>query len=350
MLCLRRPLSLLLLLPSLLTFACDAGSSSEGPSRGAGIVSTDDSWQRTGPTPVEAHGQLQVVGKSLVDQNGDPVQLKGVSSMWLNWETDGFAEDAQALVWMRDNWNVSVIRAAMGIQPSGAFLTNPDKARQQVETVIENAIAAGVYVLVDWHDHDAIAHQAESVAFFSALAEKYGNVPNVLYEPFNEPLAIDWKSALKPYHEAVVSAIRAVDPDNVIVLGTPSWSQNVDFAANDRLDGENLMYTLHFYSCTHTSALRSKAQNALAAGLPLFVTEWGATHSDGGLDGLVCLDEARTWLDFLADNGISWTAWKLDNCPVDSTCLLQPGAPRNGGWTSQYLHGHGPFVRDALRR
>src|SRR5690349_7510493 len=122
MLCLRRPLYLLLLLPSLLTFACDAGSSSEGPSRGAGIVSTDDSWQRTGPTPVEAHGQLQVVGKSLVDQNGDAVQLKGVSSMWLNWETDGFAEDAQALVWMRDNWNVSVIRAAMGIQPSGAFL------------------------------------------------------------------------------------------------------------------------------------------------------------------------------------------------------------------------------------
>lgn len=350
MLCLPKILPLLLLPLTLSAVACDAGSSSGGPSGGAGIVSTDDSWQRTGPTPVEAHGQLQVVGRSLLDQNGDAVQLKGVSSMWLNWENDGYAENAQALLWMRDHWNLSVIRAAMGVEPGGAFLSNPDKARQQVETVIDNAIAAGVYVLVDWHDHNAIEHQEQAVAFFSALAEKYADVPNVIYEPFNEPLAIDWASALKPYHEAVVSAIRAVDPDNVIVLGTPSWSQNVDIVAHNPLTGVNLMYTLHFYSCTHTGSLRAKAQNALGEGLPLFVTEWGATNADGGLDGLVCLEEAETWLDFLASNQISWTAWKLDNCPVDSTCLLQPGAPPSGGWTSEYLHGHASFVRDALRR
>jgi endoglucanase len=349
----RSPLLSPFLLSTSLSFfasACDMGTSSTTPTKASDVIATDDSWERVGPIPVEAHGRLAVVGKQLVDQNGDAVQLKGVSSMWLNWETDGYAESAQALVWMRDHWNLSVIRAAMGVAPSGAYLTNPEKALQQVDAIVENAIAAGVYVLIDWHDHDALIHQEQSVAFFSAVAQKYADVPNVIYEPFNEPLAVDWSTALKPYHEAVVAAIRASDPDNVIVLGTPAWSQGVDIAARDPLDGTNLMYTLHFYSCTHTGWLRSRAQTALNAGLALFVTEWGATDADGGLDGDVCLDEAGLWLDFLETNQIGWTAWKLDNCPVDSTCLLQPEAPLHGGWTSEYLHGHALFVRDALRR
>jgi endoglucanase len=332
------------------TSACDAGTSSVS-SKSSPTAATDDSWRRgEGPTPVEAHGQLTVVGTELVDQNGDAVQLKGVSSMWLNWETQGYAEDAEALLWMRDHWNLSVIRAAMGVEPSGAYLSNPEHARTQVETIVDNAIAAGVYVIIDWHDHNATLHQEQSVAFFSEIAAKYADVPNVIYEPFNEPLAIDWATSLKPYHEAVVSAIRAVDPDNVIILGTPSWSQSVDAAARDPLEGTNLMYTLHFYSCTHTGWLRSRAQSALTAGLPLFVTEWGASDADGGRDGLVCLDEAKLWLDFFEANKISWTAWKLDDCAADSTCLLQPGTPVAGGWTADYLHGHATFVRDELRR
>jgi endoglucanase len=335
---------------SLFVSACDVGTSSSVVPKSNDVTATDDSWERQGPTPVEAHGQLSVVGKQLVDQNGDAVQLKGVSSMWLNWETDGYAENAEALLWMRDHWNLSVIRAAMGVAPAGAYLTSPDSTLAQVDAIVQNAIAAGVYVLIDWHDHDALTHQDKAVEFFSAIAQKYADVPNVIYEPFNEPLAVDWSTALKPYHEAVVAAIRAADPDNVIVLGTPSWSQGVDLAAREPLDGVNLMYTLHFYSCTHTAWLRSRAQTALNAGLALFVTEWGATDADGGLDGLVCLDEAKLWLDFLATNQIGWSAWKLDNCAVDSTCLLKPNAPVNGGWTTEYLHGHAGFVRDELRR
>lgn len=345
-----RPASLMPLLLLAGSAACDAGSSSPAATPYSDAPSTDDTWVRSGPTPVEAHGQLQVVGSELLDQHGEPVQLKGVSSMWLNWENDGFAENAQALLWMRDHWNLSVIRAAMGIEPPGAYRSNPTKALQQVETIIDNAIAAGVYVMVDWHDHNAILHQAEAVDFFGALAEKYADSPNVIYEPFNEPLAIDWSTALKPYHEAVVTAIRAVDSDNVIILGTPNWSQGVDAAAQDPLEGTNLMYALHFYSCTHTAWLRARAQAALNAGLPMFVTEWGATHADGGTDGKVCLEEASTWMNWLESNHIGWTAWKLDNCAADSTCLLQPGAPVSGGWTSEYLHGHALFVRDALRR
>lgn len=338
---------ILLALGSLAATACDASSSTvrDAPT----VKSTDDTWVRPpGPTPVEAHGQLSVQGPDLVDQNGKPVQLKGVSSMWLNWENDGFAENADALVWMRDHWGLSVIRAAMGVEPAGAYLSDPVKAKAQVARMVDNAVAAGVYVIIDWHDHNAHMHLDDAVAFFAEMAETYAGVPNVLFETFNEPVKVSWAD-LKTYHEAVVTAIRAAEPNNIIILGTPNYSQDVDGASFSPLAGSNLMYTLHFYACTHGSYLTSKFQTARDNGLPIFVTEWGATNADGGLDGKVCADEAGDWMDLLKAANVSWSAWKLDNCTPDSSCILAAGASTSGGWTTEYLHGHGVFVRDAIR-
>ncbi|MFD6682815.1 cellulase family glycosylhydrolase [Micromonospora parva] len=301
----------------------------------------------TSGTPVERHGQLRVCGTTMCDKSGARVQLRGISSMWLNWETAPYAENLSALRWMRDNWNLQVIRAAMGVEPAGAYLSDPAKARAQVETIINNAVAAGVYVIVDWHAHEAQNNQSQAVAFFGDLARRYGNLPNVIWEPYNEPLQVSWTNVIKPYHQAVVSAIRAADPDNIIVLGTPTWSQDVDVAAASPVTGTNLMYTLHFYSCTHGASLRAKGDAAIRAGLALFVTEWGASNADGGLDGRACLPEAQSWIDWMRANGISWTAWKLD-VGTDTTNLLSPGAPVTGGWTN-YLHGHAPFVVANMR-
>jgi endoglucanase len=300
-----------------------------------------------GATPVARHGQLKVCGTKLCDKNNAPVQLRGISSMWLNWQSRPYAENRAALLWMRDNWNISVFRAAMGVEPSGAYLSDPAKARGQVEAIINNAVAAGVYVIVDWHAHEAQNHRAQAVSFYTDLARRYGHLPNVIWEPFNEPLRVDWTTVLKPYHQALVAAIRSVDPDNVVVLGTPTWSQDVDRAAASPVTGTNLMYTLHFYSCSHGAELRAKADEAIRKGLALFITEWGASHADGGVDGRACLPEAQKWLSWAKDNGISWAAWKLD-VGGDTTNLLSAGAPVTGGW-QQHLHGHAPFVVQNLK-
>lgn len=345
-----------LLLLALATQGCDVGGKSpvEKPRDLSALEIGDDtdrgSSDDLGPKPVELHGKLHVSGLQLRDESEQPVQLKGVSSMWLNWEEDGYAENLEGLKWLRNNWNLSLIRASMGISPMGAYLTDPDKAEAQVTQIVDNAIAAGVYVLIDWHEEKAPDHQAAAVDFFSRMASKYAGVPNVIYEPFNEPTGLTW-AQIKPYHEAVVAAIRAADPDNepVVVLGTPNWSQDVDIAAKDMLVGNNLMYTLHFYSCTHGQYLISKAQLAQLRGAPLFVTEWGATDADGGRDGLVCLEPAQEWMDFLKQAGISWAGWKFDNCLPDSTCFLTPDAPVNGGWTSEYLQGEGLFLRARMQ-
>jgi endoglucanase len=317
-------------------------------------------------TPVEIHGHLSVNGSRLVDQAGNDVQLKGVSSHWLNYEEDGYALDPTALIWMRDNWKVSLIRAAMGVNAAGGYLDSAaGKAAMlgQVETIIANAAAAGVYVLVDWHSHDAQTQQASATVFFADIAKRYGHLPNVLFETFNEPLNVSWATVLKPYHQAVVTAIRDNDPDghpNVVILGTPNWDQDVDVAAASPLSGTNLMYTLHFYSCSHNAASGhlARAQSALAAGLPIFVTEWGATAADGGVGGTpACLTEADAWHAWMDQNDIGWAAWKLDDCDyelatsgvADTSCILKLNAPKTGGWTSAYLQGHGPYVVDKLK-
>ncbi len=336
-------------LASTLALGCDDGSP-QAPSADCGYdcVYTPSTDVPPLGSPVATHGALSVLNGALVDQNGEPVQLKGISSMWLNWETNGYAQSRKGLEWLRDNWRVSLIRAAMGVEEQSGYLREPVKSKSSVHQVVQHAIELGLYVLIDWHDHHAEDHQAQAQTFFEQFATTYGEYPNVIYEDFNEPLDLDWSSTLKPYHEALVASIRSIDGDNPIVLGTPNWSQRVADAAADPLSGDNLLYTLHFYACSHGQWLRDDGETALGLGLPLFVTEWGATQADGGVqDKTVCVDDALAWHAWLDQHAISWAAWKLDGCN-DASCLFKIGAPVQGPFTDAWLNGHGPFVRDRL--
>lgn len=321
-------------------------------------------------SPVAIHGQLQVVGTNLVDQSGQPVQLKGVSTMWLGNETAPFGQNYDGLKFMRDSWKLTVVRAAMGTAGSALPVSGSgNDVMTKTETMVQNAIKLGVYVLVDWHTEKAVAHQAAAVAFFSAMAKKYGAHPNVIWEPYNEPTGYDW-TEIKPYHEAIVDAIRAEDPDNIIVMGTPNWSQYVDVAAQNPVapasGTTNLMYTLHFYACTHTQWLRTRGDTALAKGAPLFVTEFGATPANGGegTENFVCRTETNLWFDWMAAHNISGVAWKLERC-ADTSCILTT-SDVSGPWTDDKLTtdlnnaptdtgktqggGHGRLVVDWIRQ
>ncbi len=178
------------------------------------------------------------------------------------------------------------------------------------------------------------------------MAEKYGEHPNVIYETFNEPLRDDdWSTELKPYHESVIAAIRAHDPDNLVVLGTRHWDQRPDEAAADPVRAANILYALHFYACTHGEWERSNGDAAIAAGAAVMVSEWGATAADGGRDQIVCEEDTRVWLDWMDQHNLSGAAWRLQVCN-DSTCILKTSASPEGNWSDADLHGHGALVRD----
>lgn len=294
-------------------------------------------------TAVERHGQLRVEGSRILDQRGEPVMLRGMSLFWSQWQPQYY--NPSAIRWLRDDWNINVIRAAIAVD-QGGYLANPEREMKKAETVIEAAIALGIYVIVDWH-----AHQPEPRAaaeFFGRVARKYGQHPNLIYETWNEPLREhDWSAVIKPYHLAVIPSIRAHDPDNLIVAGTQTWSQDVDKAAADPLPFANTAYTLHFYAGTHRQELRDKAEAAMRKGAALFVTEWGTTDADG--DGAVHQEETRRWWDFMERNKLSYLNWSVADKREASAALL-PGASAKGGWPMRMLSRSGRFVREQLRR
>ena len=328
------------------------GAGGAGMGNGGGVTVPGCNSPAPAGSPVALHGQLKVVGTKMQDQSGNAVQLKGISSYWLNWEGHPDAESKVGLQSMRDNWDISILRAAMGTDVSGGYLDGGQAAMQtKIDTIVTNALALGVYVIVDWHSGDAQNYQSQAITFFTGLATKYGSCPNIIYEDFNEPVNVTW-AQIKPYHQAVVNAIRVIDPDNLIVMGTPTYSQDVDLAAASPVTGTNLLYTLHWYSCSHTQWLRDKGTTAISKGLALYVTEFGATNADGGTDGKVCQTEANNWFTWMATNGIGGTAWKLAR-GSDSSNILSSSAPSGGPWTdsdlSQLPTGHGQIIVDWIR-
>jgi endoglucanase len=243
--------------------------------------------------PLTVSGNKVLIG-------GQQGSLAGNSFFWSNtgWGNEKYY-NASVVGWLKTDWKSTLVRAAMGADDAGGYLSDPSN-KTRVIALADAAIANDMYVLIDWHSHHAEQYQAQSIAFFKEMATKYGNTNNVIYEIYNEPLQVSWSGVIKPYAQAVIAAIRAIDPDNLIVVGTPSWSQDVDVAANDPIAGVNIAYTLHFYAGTHGQSLRDKAQIALNKGVALFVTEWGSVNADGG--GGVANSETTAWIDFMKIN------------------------------------------------
>jgi endoglucanase len=266
-----------------------------------------------------------------------------MSFFWSQWM--GKYYNNNCVEWLKDDWHCNIVRAALAVE-EGGYLTNPEVEKKKICDVVDAAIEHGIYVIIDWHDHHATDHLREAKDFFAEMAQKYGDKPNVIYETFNEPLQISWSSLIKPYHQAVIDTIRFYDPDNLIICGTSTWSQDVDVAANDPLTGTNIGYSLHFYSGTHKQSLRDKAQAALNKGVALMVTEFGTTNSTG--NGDLYLAETNTWLTFLDENKISWCNWSVADKAEDSAAMV-PGSSATGGWTSTQLTESGSYIRSEIR-
>jgi endoglucanase len=295
----------------------------------------------TAQTPVERHGALQVRDGRITDKDGKPVILRGMSLFWSQWKPRYYS--AATISWLRKDWNINLLRVAVGVD-YGGYRDHPQRELAKAYRAIDAAVANGLYVLVDWHAHQP--HPQEAAEFFEKIARRYGTLPNIIYEPYNEPLdTIDWSTVIKPYHETVIARIRRIDPDNLIVAGTQSWSQDVDKAAADPIADPNLAYTLHFYAGSHKAWLRAKAVTAMRLGAALFVTEWGTAGASG--NDHYDPAETRLWWDFMERNGISQANWSVAD-KDETTSILRPGAPA-AHWTDAMISTSGLLVRHHLR-
>ncbi len=293
--------------------------------------------------PVKEFGNLSVQGTQLVGQNGKPVMLRGVSFGWHNWWPRFYNEEM--VKWLYTDWNCNVVRAAMGVEPEKGYLQDPDWSQEKVEAVIKGAIDNGIYVIIDWHSHGIQTKAAKK--FFADMAKKYGQYPNIIYEIFNEPVRDSWAD-IKVYSVEVINTIREIDPDNIILVGSPHWDQDIHLAADDPITGfNNLMYTLHFYAATHGQFLRDRGEYALKKGIPVFVSESAGMEASG--DGPMNYEAWQTWIDWMESNKISWITWSIAD--KNETCsMVKPSANSNGGWKDSDMKESGLRTRAYLQK
>ena len=300
-------------------------------------------------TPVQKHGDLRISGKHIIDKNGAVTSLAGPSFFWSNtgWGQDRFYTRGAVETFARD-WKAGIVRVAVGAQNDGSILKDRKGNLKRAQTVIEAAIDEGLYVIVDWHSHQAERDTKEAKAFFTHMAKRYGHTPNIIYEIYNEPLdTTDWKKTVKPYAKEVIKTIRAIDPDNLIIVGTQSWAQDVDKAADSPIRGEsNILYALHFYAATHKDYLREKAEYAINKGLPIIISEWGSVTYSG--DGYIDIDSSIEWMKFAKKHKLSHLSWSVSD-KDETASMLKPSASSNGGWTTKDLTISGQLSREIMR-
>jgi endoglucanase len=293
--------------------------------------------------PVKKHGQLSVSGLFLVDKNENPVVLNGVSYGWHNWWPRFYNEET--VKWLSEDWNCSVVRAAMGVEPKKGYIESPEWSKKKMNAVINGAIKNDVYVIVDWHSHSIKLEAAKE--FFTEIAKKYGKYPNIIYQIYNEPVDDSWDE-VKAYSIDVIKTIRKYDPNNIILVGSPHWNQDVHIVADDPIVGyENIMYSLHFYADTHKQELRDRGDYAIKKGIPLFVSESGSMASNG--DGPINHAEMDLWMEWMKKNKISWISWSIAD--KDESCsMLKKKASSKGKWEQSDLKESGIIIRELLRQ
>lgn len=315
----------------------ESGTTSE-PDNSGSSVSAD--------TPFGKHGVLSVNGTDLVDSNGRKYQLRGMSTHGIAWFPDYI--NADTFKYLRDDWNTNCIRLAMYTHENNGYCTdgNKDWIKGLVKSGVDYATDLGMYVIIDWHvlgEQSPLRYKDEALKFFDEMSKLYADRGNVIYEICNEPnSSASWRD-ITAYANEVIPVIRANDPDSVILVGTPTWSQDIDQALSAPLSYDNVMYTLHFYAATHTDWLRSRMENCIKSGLPVFVSEFGTCDASG--NGAVDVGQSNQWKDLIERYNVSYMCWNLAN-KNESSSIISSGCSKLYGWNDNELSRQGKWIRD----
>ena len=293
-------------------------------------------------SPVALNGKLRVIGTQLSNEKGNPLVLRGASLGWHNLWPRFYNEGA--IAWLASDWKCNVIRASMGVGLDDSYLENPEYALKCMTNVIDGAIKQGIYVLIDFHSHKL--HTAEAKTLFTGMVKKYKDTPNVMYEIWNEPDYYSWR-VVKQYSEELITTIRSIDKDNLILVGSSHWDQDIDsVAGNPILNQKNIMYTMHFYAGTHKKWLRDRTDAAIAKGIPVFISECAGMDASG--DGAIDEAEWKTYLNWMDADKLSWIVWSVSD--KNETCsMLLPRASSTGNWDEGVLKSWGKICRSAIR-
>ena len=312
---------------------------------------TDTKTGKKEDDPYKTHGKLAVSGTDLVDAFGSKFQLKGVSTHGLTWFADFVNKDTYQ--YFKDSFGINLVRFAMYTDTGDSYGYCSGGNKSEIEELLGKGVDAatelGLYAIIDWHilsDNDPNMHIEDARDFFDRISKKYASYGNVIYEIANEPNGGTTWDSIKDYAETIIPIIRKNAPDAIIIVGTPTWSQDVDAAAADPInDQTNLMYAVHFYAATHKDDLRNKVQSVLDAGLPIIVSEFGLCDASG--NGSIDYDQSDAWFDLINDKNLSYAAWNISN-KAETSSLFDSSCTKTSGFTDDDLSDSGRYIKEKI--
>ena len=127
-----------------------------------------------------------------------------------------------------------------------------------------------------------------------------------------------------------------------MLVGTPTWSQDIDKAAASPLSFNNVMYTLHFYAATHTDWLRDRMESCIDSGLPVFISEFGMCDASG--NGAIDEYQSNEWKELIDRYNISSMCWNLAN-KNESSSILKENCRKLTDWNDSDLNKQGQLIR-----
>lgn len=310
---------------------------------------------------------LHVEGNRIKDPNGNTVVLRGISLIDLGF-LEGWQGGAINMINRltdRDDsqgnspgWYPKILR--IPIHPPDSVDNWPHRwdpgddrfYNGLLRPVVDYCAEKDLYIILDWHYiDDTWAKVAQTSEFWEYMAPRFANDSHVLFELFNEPINgggsdTDRWLSVRGDMQTWVDIVRSYAPNNLILVGGPSWSQIIGPAATYPVSGNNIVYVSHIYPAHWLSIYGDRwwFENQIttcASVHPVIMTEWGfTTTSETLLNGTIS-KYGQPLMDFIERLKIGNTAW----------CASYNWGPPmfNEDWTLRCGEGEmGCFVKDIL--
>ncbi len=254
-------------------------------------------------------------------------------------------------------WNINIIR--LPIYPSDNMHGDTNEMtftsgwsnstadtyfNDYIDPTVQYAKSKGLYVIIDWHyiqdvSNDS-ANKTNTEEFWANMAPRYADDPNVLYEVFNEPInangAYNWDN-FQSIAQDFVDVVRTHAPKNLVLVGSPKWSQIIDRCDDNPIIGNNIVYVAHLYGMHYDGSDGATIEAAVtdcADTYPLMLTEWGVDAGDMG--------DAMSIKNLIKANNLHWTAWAFHES-------WWPNLFRGGSDVSTWTNNdYGDFVENFL--
>ena len=328
--------------------------------------------------------ELKVVGNRLRDAAGNEVWLQGLNAGGME-SVPNTDQIVKSVVVAIDEWKSNCVRLPVNESfwfGTSAYQSDGGAAyRAAVDKIVTLAANRGAYIALDLHRFRA--PKAEHISFWKDAAKRYANHPAVLFDLFNEPHGIDWKtwrdggfvgeagkvdeSAFLSAEEkrknqgfesvgmqALVNAVRSTGAKNVVIAGGLRWANDLTGIEGEAIekgeaesfrlddpDGNGVMYAWHTYhwhkGWAHILPVAAKH--------PIFLGEVGAAPREEMT--FIPMEQKEDWRTFVPDMlgfiqkyRINWTGWCFH--PKAGPCMIE-------NWDYEPTPYWGEFALRALK-